>query len=84
MLTLIKFPFIWLVALYGFHKKWDFHILIHRCNFYNSGLKNNKARYAAGAVMKKANLSIWAGAVMQKLPINAKKANGHWPTNQQT
>ena len=28
----------------------------------------------AGAVMKHANSSIWAGAVMQKLPENAEKA----------
>ena len=45
--------------------------------------KQKKARYTvtevangwAGAVIKKANLSIWAGAVMHKSPKNAKKAN---------
>ena len=30
----------------------------------------------AGAVIRKANLSIWAGAVKSKTPKNAKKANG--------
>ena len=45
MSILIKFPFIWQVALYGFHKKQNFHILNHHCNSHNSGLKNNKAGY---------------------------------------
>ena len=41
----------------------------------------------AGAVMKHANSSIWAGAVMQKTPKNAKnvkKANSDWPTKRLT
>ena len=46
-------------------------------------IKENKAGYTAievpcrwaGAVMK-VNLSILAGAVMQKPPVNAEKANG--------
>ena len=35
----------------------------------------------AGAVIKKANLSIWAGAVMQKMPENAEKAYGDRSTD---
>ena len=34
----------------------------------------------AEAVIKKANLSVWAGA-MQKTPKNAKKTNGDRPTD---
>ena len=55
----------------------------------------NKAGYTAtvvacrwvGAVMKHANSSIWAGAVMQKTPKNAenaKKVNGDRLTDRQT
>ena len=35
-----------------------------------------------GAVMKKTNVSIWAGTVMQKTPKNAKKAKGDGPIDQ--
>ena len=35
----------------------------------------------AEAVMKHAYSSIWAGAVMQNTPINAKNANGDQPTD---
>ena len=46
-----------------------------------------KSRAGGRAVMKKANPSIWAGAVTQKTPVNAEKANGHCltdlPTNRQ-
>ena len=38
----------------------------------------------AGAVIKKANLSVWAGAVVEKTPENAEKANGDGRTDQPT
>ena len=52
----------------------------------------NKAGYTAtevacgwaGAVMKKAYPSIWAGAVTQKPPVTPKKANADGQTDRQT
>ena len=38
----------------------------------------------AGAVMKKANLSIWAGAVMQMTPESTVMGNGDRPTDRLT
>ena len=35
----------------------------------------------AGAVIKKANSSVWAGAVIQRITKHAKKANGDQPAN---
>ena len=32
-------------------------------------------------MIKKANFNVWAGAVMQKTPENAKKANADRPTD---
>ena len=51
--------------------------------------KKNKAGYTAtevacgwaGAVMKHADSSVWAGAVLQKTPENAEKGNGDRWTN---
>ena len=38
----------------------------------------------AEAVTKMADPNIWAGAVMQKLPVNAKKTNRNGPVDQLT
>ena len=65
-------------------KKRYYHLRSHR--------KKNKAGYTAtkvtcgwaGAVMKYANSSIWAGAVTLDNAENAKKANGDRPSDRST
>ena len=56
--------------------------------FNKTGYTATEVAYRwAGAVMKHANSGIWTGAVMQKTPEyaeNAKKANGHRPTDRTT